>query len=67
MTITINGREEELQADFSINSYLIEKKIEPSTVVIEYNLNILPKKDWANTQLKDNDKVEILRFVGGGK
>jgi len=67
MTITINGRKEELQADFSVNSYLIEKKIEPSTVVIEYNLNILPKEDWAKTQLKNNDKVEILRFVGGGQ
>jgi thiamine biosynthesis protein ThiS len=35
-------------------------------VAIERNLNILPRADWNQTQVKPNDSFEIVHFVGGG-
>jgi sulfur carrier protein len=30
------------------------------------NLNVIKKENWNTYELKDNDNVELLRFVGGG-
>ena len=35
-------------------------------VAVELNLEIVPRGNWAATQLKDGDKLEIVHFVGGG-
>jgi sulfur carrier protein len=29
-------------------------------------MNIVKKDDWKNFIPKDNDKIELLQFVGGG-
>jgi len=35
-------------------------------IAVEYNGEILPKSEYANTLLKANDKLEVVSFVGGG-
>jgi len=35
-------------------------------VVIELNQDIVEKKDLTDIMIKENDKLEIVRFVGGG-
>jgi thiamine biosynthesis protein ThiS len=35
-------------------------------VAIEYNLQILPKAKWEETQVAEGDRFEIVQFVGGG-
>jgi len=35
-------------------------------IVVEYNLEIIPKERYAQTILKDGDEVEIVSFMGGG-
>jgi sulfur carrier protein len=35
-------------------------------VVVEINGNIVEKDNFDNTFIKENDKVEVVRFVGGG-
>lgn len=42
------------------------KGIEHEKVIIEYNYDILMREDWKNTILKEEDVIEVLRFVGGG-
>lgn len=37
-----------------------------SLLVLEYNNLIINKKNWKNTFVKDNDKIEIVTIVGGG-
>ena len=39
----------------------------PATkVAVERNLEIVPKSAYVTTMLKENDKVEIVHFIGGG-
>ena len=35
-------------------------------VAVELNRDIVPRDLWASTQLAENDRLEIVHFVGGG-
>ncbi len=35
-------------------------------VAVELNRNIVPRADWAATNLAEGDQLEIVHFVGGG-
>ena len=63
--VTINGTQEQA-AGMSILSYLNSAGYSPQTVVVEINLEIIPRDALDSVLLKDGDSVEILRFVGGG-
>ena len=46
---------------------LLEKlKIPIQKVAIEYNREIINKKNINKVFLKKNDKIEIVHFIGGG-
>ncbi len=66
MMITVNGKPEEFEAKISLLEFLETKDINPDSVVVEHNLNIVEKEELDNIRLKENDTLEVLRFVGGG-
>lgn len=35
-------------------------------VIVEHNHSIIEKNAYANTKVKDGDKIELVQFVGGG-
>lgn len=63
--ITINGKQEEA-AGMTILAYLEQAGYIPERVVVEKNLEIIPREALAATLLEEGDSVEVLRFVGGG-
>lgn len=63
--VKINGEEKEI-AGKNLLEYLKEAGFEPERVVVERNLDIIPKDELGNTIIQDEDVIEILRFVGGG-
>jgi thiamine biosynthesis protein ThiS len=66
MIITINGENLTFDKEVSIMDFLNIKKITPDSVVVELNQEIIPSANYHSTWLNHNDKLEILRFVGGG-
>jgi len=66
MAIIVNGKKEEIEGSINLLDFLSSKSLDPDTVVVELNMDIVKKDDLKNTILKDHDKLEILRFVGGG-
>lgn len=63
--VKINGEEKEI-ASKNLLEYLKEAGFEPERVVVERNLDIIPKDELGNTIIQDEDVIEVLRFVGGG-
>lgn len=63
--VKINGEEKEI-AGKNLLEYLKEVGFEPERVVVERNLDIIPKDELGNTIIQDEDVIEVLRFVGGG-
>ncbi len=66
MLINLNGKPEEVGISLSLVELIASKGLCAEKIVVEYNLRILPKEEWINTHLQENDKIEIVSFVGGG-
>ena len=66
MRIKANGKEEEIEQNFSVLEFLGKKGIRPETVAVELNGTVLAKDEYARTRLGRGDALEIVKFVGGG-
>ena len=66
MKIVLNGKDMELDKVMSIESLLAIRGLEPDRVVVECNFDIVKREDLDKVILKEGDKLEVLRFVGGG-
>ncbi|MFZ5595796.1 MAG: sulfur carrier protein ThiS [Bacillota bacterium] len=64
--VILNGREEALPEGITVSGLVSLKGISPDTVIVEHNYSLLKKEDWSGVVLKEADRIEILRFVGGG-
>ena len=49
-----------------MQNLLNDFKIPLKKVAIELNLEIIDKKKLKEIKLKNNDKIEIVHFIGGG-
>lgn len=67
MEITINGeKRQEFTSPLTIADLLKHLKINPKSVVVECNLNIVDKDKIHEAAVQDEDNIEIIRLVGGG-
>ncbi|MDD5476848.1 MAG: sulfur carrier protein ThiS [Candidatus Omnitrophica bacterium] len=66
MRITLNGKVEDVDAQLNLSELVLAKGLRVENVVIEYNFRILPKGEWFDTLLGENDSIEIISFIGGG-
>ena len=64
--IRINGKSKTLMKDYSLSNLLKKLKIPIKKVAIELNNEIIDKKKINKIILKNNDKIEIVHFIGGG-
>ncbi|WP_018131959.1 sulfur carrier protein ThiS [Effusibacillus pohliae] len=66
MELTINGQMRSIPGAKTlidlVNHYGLNDKI----IVIEHNLQIVPREKYGDTELAPGDKIEIVHFVGGG-
>jgi thiamine biosynthesis protein ThiS len=66
LTVTVNGEKREVSAGSNVEGLLTQLGIGADRVAIERNLEILPREQWATTQVQQGDQLEIVHFVGGG-
>lgn len=61
----VNGQEHDA-AGMELRDFLRAQGYKENRIAVEYNGNILSKKDWDGIMLSDADRLEIVTFVGGG-
>jgi len=66
MKIVVNGKEQEAQEGITIKELLEKLELNPSQVAVELNKEIVKRAKYSETCLRDGDKLEIVRLVGGG-
>ena len=66
MALTINGEKREVAEGTTVTTLLEMLKAQPERVVVEVNLTILKRAEHPSVVLQEGDRVEIVRFVGGG-
>ena len=64
--IRLNGKVKSVMEDYKMQNLLNDFKIPLKKVAIELNLEIIDKKKLKEIKLKNNDKIEIVHFIGGG-
>ena len=64
--ITLNGKPKKLDIDFTVKKLIKKLNLPLNKVAIEINQKIIDKKNINKILLKNNDKVEIVHFIGGG-
>ena len=66
MQVILNGNQENLDKTMSLCDFLLLKGLNAETIIVEYNGKIVKKNEWPDVVLQDHDRLEILKFVGGG-
>ena len=64
--IKVNGKLRLIKKDSSALNIIKNLKIPLKKVAIELNQEIVDKKKLNKINLKNNDKIEIVHFIGGG-
>lgn len=68
MKLIINGKETDFSDGLTVNELLVQQKVKmPDMVSVELNGQILRRTEFDQTTLGDNDRVEFLYFMGGGR
>ena len=66
MKLHLNGVLVEFEEPLTLSGLLERHRLKPEAVVVEHNLRIPSKDDYACIEIRDGDRIEILKFMGGG-
>ena len=65
--IQLNGKKVIIKTNYSLFDLLKKYKLSEKKVAIEHNGVIISKGSYKKKYLKNNDKIEIVHFIGGGQ
>jgi len=65
ITIYINGEKKVMKAQ-NLNALVVSLNLNKNNIAIEVNKSIINKKNYKQYLLKNDDKIEIVNFIGGG-
>jgi len=66
MKVFVNGELREVKIS-TLAELITELDLPVARIAIELNREVVRRSDWDSTMLKDEDRIEIVHFVGGGK
>jgi thiamine biosynthesis protein ThiS len=66
LLIKVNGEPREVKENMSLPELVASLSLKAEQVAIELNQKVVRRTQWASTLLQENDRVEIVHFVGGG-
>ena len=70
MNLLINGQPRvfpDFDTGATVQDLLTVLGLKQDRVAVEHNGSIVSRPAWPDTQIADNDKFEIVHFVGGGR
>ena len=62
----VNGEKFDFREGMTVSNLIAEMGFSEAMVAVELNLDILSRDSFSSTVLKENDCIEVVRFVGGG-
>ena len=66
ITITLNGKPRQLDGETPLPDLLRSLDIDARRVAVAINGEVVPKRQYDETTVRDADVIEIVRMVGGG-
>jgi thiamine biosynthesis protein ThiS len=66
LRVYVNGEAREVQGNPSLAELITQLDLPAARIAVEVNREVVRRGEWANTMLRDEDRIEIVHFVGGG-
>jgi thiamine biosynthesis protein ThiS len=69
LTVQLNGQPRVfpgLSAPTPLSRLIEALDLKPDRIAVEHNGEIAPRPTWHSLQIQNNDRLEIVHFVGGG-
>src|SRR5262250_827590 len=66
LRLTVNGEQRTAEPGTTVAGLLRAMGVDPTRVAVERNRDVVPRATWAQADLADGDKIEVVAFIGGG-
>lgn len=66
ISIILNGQQTSIGNNTTIIGLLYHLELAEKRLAVEVNQEIIPRSEFDNYQLNEQDKVEIVQAIGGG-
>lgn len=66
MRVYLNGESKEIAESATLLDLVNELNLPSSRIAVELNQNVVRRREWENTLLHADDRIEVVHFVGGG-
>jgi sulfur carrier protein len=69
LSVILNGHSRDfadLAPGSTLTNLIASLDLKSDRIAVEHNGEIVPRSTWSTSQLSDNDRVEVVHFVGGG-
>jgi thiamine biosynthesis protein ThiS len=66
MNITLNGQDKKIPAPATLQALIESVCPGGRHVIAEHNDQIVRPDQWPHTTVAEGDRIELVRFVGGG-
>lgn len=65
--IIVNGEAQEVQLPLNLTELIkLNKVLQPEMVSVQVNDDFVDRTEWDGLQIKEDDVVDFLYFMGGG-
>lgn len=66
VTIILNGEKKEIESEVTLDRLLDLFSLPKQRIAVELNKEVISRKDWEQTTVGSEDRIEVVHFVGGG-
>ncbi len=66
MRLWVNGEARAIEAVADVAGLMAVLGLDSRKVAVERNLEIVPRSAYAATPVAEDDRIEIVHFIGGG-
>ncbi len=67
INILVNGERRALRPPATIERLLAELGLQAARVAVAVNREVIPRSRHPQHELRDDDRIEIVRAIGGGR
>jgi thiamine biosynthesis protein ThiS len=65
--VYVNGEAAEFSTPLFLSDLIARLDLPAARIAVELNREVVRRGDWLTTELRDDDRIEIVHFVGGGR
>ena len=66
LRVYVNGESREVSGTPSLADLITQLDLPAARIAVELNREVVRRGEWSETMLRDDDRIEVVHFVGGG-